>query len=198
VVHASGTYDLPFGKGQRWLNQGGVTDRVFGGWTLGTIFVIQSGNPAQIGNLTGGVDGYNTVNGNDAGIVMNGITVSQLQSAVGVYHTGNPWVLTLNPSLIAPSGIAAPSLAPARTAGVWGYRPYIYGPGWYNADLSVNKTLPIRERIRGVLQEEFLNATNHPTFNLGTLSVRPTSFGQQTATGPSVARRIEFRANIEF
>ena len=59
-------------------------------------------------------------------------------------------------------------------------------------------TLPIRERIRGVLQAEFLNATNHPTFNLGTLSVRSTSFGQQTATGPSVARRIEFRANIEF
>jgi hypothetical protein len=117
---------------------------------------------------------------------------------VGVYHTGNPWVLTLNPSLLAPSGIATPSLAPATTPGVWGYRPIIYGPHWYNDDLSINKTVPIREGVRFVVQTEFLNVTNHPTFNLGTLSVRSTSFAQQTGTGPSQARRIEFRANIEF
>jgi hypothetical protein len=196
VVHASGTYDLPFGKGRRLLNYGGVVNGVFGGWTLGTILVIQSGSPAQLGN------GYNTVNGNDAGINLNGLTTAQLQAAVGVYRTGNPWVMTLNPSLIAPSGIAAPSLAPASTAGVWGYRPYIYGPHWFNDDLSLNKTIPIRERLHATFQAEFLNVTNHPTFNLGTLSVRSTSFGQQTATAngstPSLARRIELRANLEF
>jgi hypothetical protein len=203
VVHASGTYDLPFGNGKMFLNRGGAIDRVVGGWTLGTILVIQSGNPAQIGNVTNPAsDGYNTVNGNDAGVYFNGITAAQLQSAVGVYHTGNPWVNTVNPSLIAPSGIAAPSLAPASTAGVWGYRPIIYGPHWFNDDLSLNKTIPIKERVRAVFQAEFLNVTNHPTFNLGTLSVRATNFGQQTNTGtpppPSTARRIELRANIEF
>jgi hypothetical protein len=197
VVHASGTYDLPFGKGRRFLNQGGVVNGVFGGWTLGTILVLQSGNPTQIGNVTGS-DGYNTVNGNEAGVYFNGITAKQLQSSVGVYHTGNPWVLTVNPNLIAPSGIAASSLTPANIPGVWGYRPYIYGPHWFNDDLSVNKTVPIREGIRAVVQAEFLNVTNHPTFNIGTLSVRSTGFGQQTGTGPSAARRIELRANIEF
>ncbi|HEV3198702.1 MAG TPA: TonB-dependent receptor [Bryobacteraceae bacterium] len=198
VLRASGTYDLPFGKGKKYLNHGGVVNGVFGGWTLGTIFVIQSGNPAQIGTPTSQPDGYNTVNNNDSGVYFNGITARQLQSAVGVYHTGNPWVLTLNPSLLAPSGIATPSLAPATTPGVWGYRPIIYGPHWYNDDLSINKTVPIREGVRFVVQTEFLNVTNHPTFNLGTLSVRSTSFAQQTGTGPSQARRIEFRANIEF
>ena len=91
---------------------------------------------------------------------------------------------------------------PATTPGVWGYRPIIYGPGWYNDDLSLNKTVPIREGIRFVVQAEFLNVTNHPTFNLGSLSVRSTAFAQQTATAggsqPSAARRIEFRANLEF
>jgi hypothetical protein len=199
VVHASGTYDLPFGKGRRFLNQGGVVNGVFGGWTLGTILVLQSGNPSQIGNVTNPAsDGYNTVNNNEAGVYFNGITAKQLQSAVGVYHTGNPWVLTVNPNLIAPSGIAASSLTPANIPGVWGYRPYIYGPHWFNDDLSVNKTVPIREGIRAVVQAEFLNVTNHPTFNLGTLSVRSPGFGQQTGTGPSAARRIELRANIEF
>lgn len=192
VVHASGTYDLPFGRSRAFLNQGGVLDRVVGGWTLGTILVIQSGNPAQLGN------GYDTVNANDSGVYFNGITASQLQSSVGVYRTGSPWVDTLNPTLIAPSGIAASSLTPANVAGVWGYRPYIYGPHWFNDDLSLNKTIPIKERVRAVFQAEFLNLTNHPTFNLGTLSVRATNFAQQTATGPSAARRIELRANIEF
>ena len=206
VVHASGTYDLPFGAGRALLNRGGVLNRMVGGWTLGTILVIQSGNPAQIGNVTNPAsDGYNTVNGNDAGVYFNGITARQLQSAVGVYRTGNPWVLTLNPNLIAPNGTAAPSLAPATTPGVWGYRPIIYGPHWFNDDLSLNKTIPIKERVRAVFQAEFLNVTNHPTFNLGTLSVRGTNFGQQPANGatailtsPSAARRIELRANIEF
>lgn len=45
---------------------------------------------------------------------------------------------------------------------------------------------------------------NHPTFNLGTLSIRSTGFAQNNGTGAtnntqqSAARRIEFRANIEF
>jgi len=170
-------------------------------WTLGTILVIQSGSPSQIGNLTNPAsDGYNTVNNNDAGVYFNGITARQLQSAVGVFHTGNPWVLTVNPNLIVPSGTAAPSLTPANIPGVWGYRPYLYGPHWFNDDLSLNKIVPIREHVHATFQAEFLNVTNQPTFNLGTLSVRSTAFGQQTATAagstPSVARRIELRANI--
>ena len=192
VIHASGTYDLPFGKGRKFLDRGGIVNGVLGGWSLGTIFVIQSGNPAQIGN------GYSTVNGNDAGVYFQGITAKQLQNSVGVYHSGNPWVYTINPNLIAPSGIATSSLAPANVAGVWGYRPIIYGPKWYNDDLSINKGIQIREGIRMVIQGEFLNVTNHPTWNMGSLSVRGTNFGQTTATGPSAARRIEFRANLEF
>ena len=108
--------------------------------------------------------------------------------------------------LIQPNGTAAASLAAANAPGVLGYRPYIHGPSWYNDDLSINKTIPIRERIHATIQGEFLNITNHPTFNLGNLSPVPnagggvlgTNFGQQTGTGPSTARRIEFRANIEF
>src|SRR5450432_1498427 len=170
-------------------------------WTLGTILVIQSGSPSQIGNLTNPAsDGYNTVNNNDAGVYFNGVTARQLQSAVGVFHTGNPWVLTVNPNLIAPSGTAASSLTPANIPGVWGYRPYLYGPHWFNDDLSLNKIVPIREHVHATFQAEFLNVNNHPRFNLGTLSVRSTAFGQQTATAagstPSAARRIELRANI--
>jgi len=76
----------------------------------------------------------------------------------------------------------------------------IYGPGWYNADVSANKSIPIRENIRFTLQGEFLNIFNHPTFAFNSstpLNVQSTAFGQMTG-GPTTARRIELRANLEF
>lgn len=194
VVHASGTFDLPFGKGKALLNRGGTLDRIVGGWTLGTIFVTQSGTPAIMGN------GFATVNTNqsDSGVVFNGITAADFQQGIGVYKSGNPWVTTFDAKYIGSNGAANPNyLAPQNTPGAWGYRPYVHGPGWYNLDLSVNKTIPIRERFRFVVQGEFLNATNHPTFGIGSLAVQNLTFGQST-TGPTGPRVIEFRANIEF
>ena len=76
----------------------------------------------------------------------------------------------------------------------------IYGPHWFNADLSVNKTVPIRESVHLTLQGEFLNVFNHPTFsfaNTTPLNIQSTAFGQLTS-GPTTARRIELRANLEF
>ena len=194
VIHASGTYDLPFGKGKRFLNHNRVANQIAGGWTLGTIVIIQSGTLIQMSG------GYNTVNANDTGVIFqNGFTAKQLQDSVGVYHTGSPFVYTFDPTkFLAPNGSANTTyMTPNTNAGAWGYRPVIYGPKWYNADLSVNKTLPIRESVRLTLQGEFLNVFNHPTFNLGGVNVQSTAFGQATG-GPTVARRIELRANLEF
>ena len=51
------TYDLPFGRGRAYLNQNRLTDYTVGGWTLGTIVVIQSGNPFQQNQRGGGFGG---------------------------------------------------------------------------------------------------------------------------------------------
>ncbi len=192
VFRASGTYDLPFGKGKPFLNQNAVLDKVFGGWTLGTITTIQSGTRAQ---FTGG---YGTLNTNDSGVVLNGITTADLQSAVKVQKLGSPWVQTFDPKLIGSNGAANPALiAPNTNPGFFGYRPWIYGPGWYNVDLSVNKTVPIRERYRVTLQAQFLNLFNHTNFSLGGTGIQSLTFGQSTG-GPGGARNIEFRLNFEF
>jgi hypothetical protein len=202
IFHASGTYDLPFGKGKKFLAGSKLADEVLGGWTLGTIVILQSGPPSQING------GYLTVNGNDAGVLFaTGVTAKTIQNAVGVYRSGNPWVTTINPALIGPNGAISPSIyTPNMIPGLWGASSYIYGPHWFNADLSINKSIPIRESIRATLQAQMLNVFNHPAFGMtGTnpLSAQALNFAQSTATGSTTglittARRIEIRANIEF
>ena len=43
------TYELPVGKGQRWLNRGGVVNAIFGGWTINMSENTLSGIPVSIG-----------------------------------------------------------------------------------------------------------------------------------------------------
>jgi hypothetical protein len=45
VLSAALVYDLPFGKGRKHLDQGGVTNALLGGWQLSTIFRYSSAIP---------------------------------------------------------------------------------------------------------------------------------------------------------
>jgi len=216
VVHVSGTYDLPFGNGRRFLNQGGVINRIVGGWTVGTIFTYETGFPFSV---TGGYRTFNDYG--DSGLVLNGITRSQLQSATGVY-TANvcgssgtatcPFKWDFNPSVLRASNNVAPpancssfltgvcqNTAPGTFAGdIW-----LYGPHLWNDDLSVTKLFPITERIQFVFQGEFLNAFNHPNWanpgsNGGSTSIQSGAFGQAGLSNMNVPRQIEFRARLDF
>jgi len=42
-------YELPFGKGRKWMNQGGAADFVLGGWRFGGVQTYASGTPVGIG-----------------------------------------------------------------------------------------------------------------------------------------------------
>src|SRR5450759_2506492 len=191
VFRASGTYDLPFGKGKRFLNQGGVVNAVVGSWTIGTITAIQTGNPTTMSGF-----GYGTVTNADSGVNFTGITANDFQSGIRVQHTGLPYVQTFDPKYVGANGMANPAyLTPGTTPGVFGYRPVLYAPLWWSSDLSATKSIPIHERWRMTLQGTAANVFNHPTTGIGSLAINSTSFGRAT---PGGTRRIELRANIEF
>ena len=186
IFHASGTYDLPFGKGKKFMNSSKLADEVLGSWTVGTIVIFQTGPPSQVSG------GYLTVNANDAGVIFqNGATGKTLQDAVTVNRIGSPWVQTISPSLIGANGAVSSSVyTPNTNPGLWGANPYIYGPHWFNADLSINKSIPIHESVRMTLQGQLLNVFNHPAFGLGSLNAQALNFAQTTSTITS-PRRIE-------
>jgi hypothetical protein len=200
VVNAYGTYDLPFGKGKPFLGNNALLDRVVGGWTIGTVVTYTSGYPFQ---LAGGNNTFNNLF--DGGIVLNGVTASQIQHAIGVYPNpgctaGQPcnskaWI---NPKFIAASGIASPQITPNAVPGSVGYRPWFYTMHHITPNVSVTKAIAIKEGLRFNVQGVFLNVFNHPEWdvNTGTAGLQGSAFGQTSNVGG--ARVIEVRLNFEF
>jgi hypothetical protein len=47
-VNFAATYELPFGQGKKWLNRGGLTHALLGGWQVSVVGSYQSGFPAQV------------------------------------------------------------------------------------------------------------------------------------------------------
>src|SRR5262249_29906958 len=48
VLNLAYVYELPFGKGKRFVNKGGVGNAVLGGWQLSVIQHYQSGTPIHV------------------------------------------------------------------------------------------------------------------------------------------------------
>jgi hypothetical protein len=217
----NGTYDLPFGKGKQFANRGGVLDKVVGGWTIGSIFNFQTGTPFL---LSGGNNTFNNEFSSlalgDGGVNLTGVSVSQLQSSVGVHRIpGSTNVEFLGSKYVTPGVGANPQYITANTTpGTIGQRVWLYGPHFWNDDLSIGKRFPIGESVTFTFQSEMLNVFNHPNFQPGAgggcnyycypgfnTFVQSSGFGQGT-TSPNYnqdspnqgARVIELRANIEF
>ncbi|MFT4112487.1 TonB-dependent receptor [Silvibacterium sp.] len=193
IFHASGTYDLPFGRGRQFFNNSRVANSVIGGWTVGTILTYSGGDPYL---FTGGTE---TFNQSDSGIDLTNVTVKQLQHQIRPrYNTGHPWVSMFDSKYIDASGIANTAyLAPHETPGTFGQLVWLHAPKWINTDMSVNKTIPLVDGVIFKLQGEFLNAFNHTAWGGMNAAVNSTTFGSTTTTMNN-PRNIEIRANFEF
>jgi Carboxypeptidase regulatory-like domain len=200
VFQAFGTYDLPVGQSRKFSVSNPVLNGVLGGWTVGTIFRMQSGLPFKLSS------GRMTVNQSDSGVILNEVTASDLQKMVGVFKSG-PDVFFLDPKLVGSDGRASGSfLSSPTTPGQFGAFVYLYGPKFVTADLSLAKAMPlIKERLRMEIRAEMVNAFNHPIFEVptgGTFGVTPvsitaTSFGRTTTT-TTVPRQVQFRVRFTF
>ena len=209
VFHANGTYDLPFGPGRQFLSRNSVLDKVVGGWAVGSIVTYESGEPSQ---LTG--ENYTFNDYGDSGITLNGVTVKQLQKAVGVNRVpGQTFANLINPKYLASptgGGANAQYISPNTTAGTIGAVAYLHGPRQFYQDISLIKAFPIHEALSFRLQASFLNAWNHPVFGDATgagfvdAGVQDYGFGlggvtnESTGETPGFGRVIELRANIDF
>lgn len=228
TFNAYWTYNLPFGAGTAFDSHNSLVNRVIGGWTVGGIFTWQVGRNFK---LAGGQDTYNWYDSynfnnsvgyppdpNDSGVVLNGVTVSQLQSQIGVHSAPtftdggvtlpNPSIqaLALPTSLFGPGG----AIQPESTPGVIAPPIFLHGPMLVNTNFSLSKEIPIWERVSMEIHAEFLNAFNHPNFNYTDgysgksnnpaqyLFVNISPYSPLTLNSASANRQIQFRAQIVF
>ena len=171
-------YQLPVGKGRRFLNQGGVANLLIGGWELGTLLSIQSGFPLT---MTSGRDQSNIGAGFDRPNQIAGGSTE----LPGDQRNANRW---FNTSIFA--------LQPLGTFGNVG-RNTIIGPGVVQWDASLLKTFNFTERVGLQFRFEAFNAGNHLNLGNPEASVTSSSFGKIT-TARTNMRELQFGAKIFF
>jgi hypothetical protein len=202
VFHLSGTYDLPFGHKQPFFNANPIANAVIGGWTIGTILTRETGDPHLfVGGGTGG-NAFNqeTVNQNDSGIVLTGVTVSQLQKQIGVRPgvAGSGRVSLFDPKYLSSLGQANTQyISPQFSAGQFGTLMWLHDPKWISTDMAITKVIPLHREMNFTIQAEFINAFNHVAWAGMDTGVQDDTFGTtaSTANGP---RNIEVRGNFRF
>jgi hypothetical protein len=142
-------YDLPFGKGGRFLNKSQWLDEAVGGWQTAFTFVVQGGNPLSI------TTGNNNSSNNQSG----GYT--QFANLVGNYHLPGSTKQRLN-EWYNLNAFAVPA---PYTYGNF-RRNIVYGPGLSELNMTLGKTFALwpAHNVNFEIRANATNVLNHPSF----------------------------------
>jgi hypothetical protein len=205
VFNLNATYELPFGRGHRLLgNAPGLVRRLVEGWNISTITRIQAGAPI---NLTSGLGTLNQRNGTTTVNLAPGVSVSDVQNAIGIFRTGGG-VFYIDPNsgflraTYGANGFLTRSDADVTrlrnpSAGQLGTLALgaLSSPMNWKSDVGLFKRTPITERINFELRGELFNAFNNPQFSVGALSTSSTQFGVISSGG---GRSVQVSGRINF
>jgi trimeric autotransporter adhesin len=158
------TYELPFGKGKPLLrNSGSVLNYIVGGWSVNTIGVVQNGFPLSVTQPNNNSSlGASLQRPNATGIAP--ATTGSTDARI------NDWI---NPAAFSEVG----EFAFGNTSRFLNLR----GPGLFNWDASLFKTVLIKERVKAQFRAEALNATNTVEFANPNTTFTNSSFGLITS-----------------
>ena len=191
VVKLTWIYELPFGRGRKWINSGGQLDRLVSGWQLTAIQNYLSGDPLVIFD-----DGLNLV------LQMNGIRgdivpgVPQRVSSSGLNVTnGTPY---LNPSAFT-DPLLSPGGSPLRPGNSPGFLPHTRGPGHSNEDFGIVKNTHLTERVGLQLRADMFNVFNRTGRGNPDTDLADLGSGFGTITSPDNGPRIiQFALRLTF
>ena len=220
VFNASGIYQLPFGQGKRFLNYGGIADKILGGWEISGLAQWFTGAPITF------VDTRGTLNRGPRSARQTAYTMltnDEVRALGGVFEqNGN--IYFVNPSVLlqtfnagtgvwnstASSGYnisgtgAFPGQAffnvqPGQTGNLT--RALVDGPRFFNMNMALLKNIKFTESMRLQLRMEAFNVLNNVNFNISDAqqrsSITSTTFGQITSTA-NAARELQFAVRFEF
>jgi hypothetical protein len=163
----SGVYNLPFGRGQRWLNSSSpVVDYALGGWQASTVVTFQGGRPVNtsttdsLASYTGASDRAFAVAGVSSTAKVDGNT------SLGT-HTPQNWFNTAAYRSNDP-GNTTNYTSNAASGYVYNYGTAgfdsIRGPGLQDVDFGLIKHVKINDHNSVEFRADAFNILNHPNF----------------------------------
>jgi Carboxypeptidase regulatory-like domain len=147
VLSAYAVYDLPFGRGKEFgHNLPTPVNAVVGNWSVNPILTWHGGFPLDLrASDTSGTGDIFSPRPD-----CNGPVSYPKQTVGGV---GIQW---FDPSAFS---------QPASGFGNCPSQGPVIGPGYFDADFSLQKNVPVTESMKFQFRVDFLNAFNHPNFN---------------------------------
>jgi hypothetical protein len=169
-------YELPFGKGRKYLSSAPrLQDAMVGGWQISSIVTVQSGAPFSVSLST---PTANTGTFTRPNRVCDGNLPSSKRTLNAYYDTS---------CFVAP---------PPYTFGNTG-RNVLIGPGLATWDLGADKDFALTERFGLQFRSEFFNILNHANFGLPNGSIGSPSAGTITSVITN-ARQIQFALRLHW
>ncbi|MGH9720459.1 MAG: TonB-dependent receptor domain-containing protein, partial [Bryobacteraceae bacterium] len=162
AVKMSTIFELPFGKGRKWLNTGGLVNAILGGWRLGGIQTYFSGNPIALTR-------------NNPFPIFNGTT----RPTVTSYDN---WRAPLKGDDFDPGvdRFLDRSVFPAQPSAfgnVTRYNPNVRSFPNFNENVSLGKSFAFGESRRVDFRWEAFNLLNRVRFGTGSASLDSQTFG---------------------
>jgi hypothetical protein len=151
----SPVYELPFGKGQRFLANNRIASMLAGGWQISGIGTVDTGRPFTVTNASA----------NNSGSFNN----EDRPNLIGNPNTG--------PKTVAKwfNTAAFSTAVPAGTFGDAG-RNIVIGPGYVDIDLAIQRSFQLTEHLTMPIRFESFDVANKPNF------FNPVSAGQEAGT----------------
>jgi len=173
-ISVAGTYVLPFGHGQTFLNHSRLADVVLGGFTANATYIYLSGTPIQWSNPPAFANGTSY----DNRLKINPRSYNQV----------------FDQNLFDRVSADQPDSYNYRTF------PQYYGRGdsTTNLDMSVQKEFHFWERVRMQYRFEAYNLTNRNQFALPNMSPTSTAFGVITASQLNKPRSFQQGLRVVF
>ncbi len=201
----NGNYVLPFGRGQRYANNGGLLDYAIGGWSSSFVFRAETGQPITIGT-----NGITT----PSGAAYNAIRVRDQFQGGGVPDPSNPGITCptkvrtvqhwFNPCAFANPRADNIGLAGGRYSdgtpipnSISGQAAYAYvgsnrgqtrGPGYERVDASLFKSFHTFREQSVQFRADIFNVLNTPAYG------NPNNTGISSTGGLITGARF-FQAN---
>lgn len=175
ILTFSAVYEMPFGRGKRWLSSGGAGGKILGGWQLAVVNSYNSGT--RLSASTNNTLPYFN------GSLRPDLLSSNIRSDVGLGAFDPAQHLYLNPAAFANPAAGQFGSAPRHLE--------TRGPGRLDESFAILKNTSIGERVTNQFRMEILNPLNRTVFGNPATNLAANNFGRISSTqiGP---RNIQF------